>query len=247
MKISNLFTLIFILLRIVYPQTQFETIEVSKDIDLIKLTENVYIHISYFNSEQYGRFPSNGMIYIQDDEAFLFDTPMTEKLTRDLISFITDSMKINIKGFIPNHWHNDCIGGLEYLNQLGINSYANQITIEIADLKHLPLPKNGFKDSLTIKFGNNEIVCKYLGAGHSTDNIVIWLPSEKILFGGCMVKEMNSTGLGNIEDADLDQWPETIKKVTKEFSDANYIIPGHGKIGGIELLAHTLELLKNKK
>lgn len=242
--------LVFLLLAgfgISFSQNHATKIIISKDIELIKLTDNVYVHISYYEMEPYGRFPSNGMIYIDNQEAYLFDTPMNEELTKELVSFIQDSLKVRITGFIPNHFHDDCVGGLEYLNGMKINSYANQMTIDLLSLKNLPLAENGFTDSLRIKFSENELICKYFGAGHSYDNIVVWLPSEKVLFGGYMVKEINSKGLGNLSNADLEQWPRTIKKVINEFPDAKYVIPGHGKVGGTELLTHTFELLTNKK
>lgn len=226
-------------------QPNSEKIFISKDIELLRLTQNVYIHTSYYTSEQYGRFPSNGMIYIQGDEAFIFDTPMTEELTIMLINYIQDSLGFRIVGFIPNHWHDDCTGGLKIFNELGVNSYSNEMTKKILVEKNLPVTKNTFKDSLSLDFGNGKIICKYYGGGHSTDNIVVWLSEEKILFAGCMSKEINSKGLGNIADADLENWQGTIKKVMAAFPDAKYVIPGHGKVGGIELLEHTLELLMN--
>ena len=45
-------------------QPNYKMIKVSKDIELIKLSENVYIHVSYFDLPDYGRTPANGMIFI---------------------------------------------------------------------------------------------------------------------------------------------------------------------------------------
>jgi metallo-beta-lactamase class B len=76
------------------------------------------------------------------------------------------------------------------------------------------------------------------------DNIVVWFPSERILFAGCMAKEMKSRSLGNIIDADIAGWPSTVKKALDEYPLAEIVIPGHGAYGGRELLKHTLELLR---
>ena len=96
-----------------------------------------------------------------------------------------------------------------------------------------------------LKLGDKEIICSYFGAGHTTDNIVVYIPSERILFAGCMCKELDSKGLGNIADADLNEWPKTIQKVLDRYQDAKIVIPGHGQAGDIELLKHTLDLLNN--
>ena len=120
------------------------------------------------------------------------------------------------------------------------------MTVQLAKAKNLPLPTNGFKDSITLYLGDKEIFCEYLGAAHSMDNIVVWIPSEKLLFAGCMVKELNSKHLGNTTDGDLKAYPETIKRVLNKYHDAKYVVPGHGLFGGLELLRHTLDLSVKK-
>jgi metallo-beta-lactamase class B len=227
-----------------FSQTGYKTIKVCSDIELIKLSENAYVHVSYSSLPNFGRFPSNGLILTSGREAFLFDTPMNDSLTSVLVSWINDSMKLNIVGFIPNHWHIDCMGGLGFLQNQKIESYANQMTIDIARLKNLPLPAHGFKDSLQLQLGDQQIKCFYLGAAHSLDNIVVWIPSEKILFAGCMVKSLNSKDLGNTADGDLNAYPETIDKLINKFPNAKIVIPGHGQFGGLDLIKHTKELTK---
>jgi metallo-beta-lactamase class B len=195
----------------------------------------------------WGRIGSNGLIYTVNGEALLFDTPMNDSLTKQLVNWITDSLKIRIVGFVPNHWHDDCMGGLNYLNSIGISSYANEKTLAIVKSKNLPIPQHGFVDSLTLQIGNQSAICKYYGPAHTVDNIVTWIPSERILFGGCMVKELKSETLGNIADADLTEWPKTIARVIAAYSSANIVIPGHGAFGGQELLKHTQDLLTKTK
>lgn len=230
-----------------YSQAQYHKIIISKDIELIKITDNAYVHVSYTNMPNYGRIGSNGLIFVNNGEAALFDTPMTELLTKQLVSWIKDTLKLSITKFVPNHWHVDCMGGLAYLDSLGIESYANEMTVQIAKSKYLPIPDHGFKDSLTLSLGDKKIICNYFGAAHSLDNIVVWIPYEKILFAGCMAKELKATNLGNTVDGDLAAYPETIKKVLNKYHDATFVIPGHGQYGGIELLRHTLDLtLKNE-
>jgi metallo-beta-lactamase class B len=225
-----------------FSQSEFKRIKVSNDIELIKLSEHAYVHVSYAEIPPFGRVASNGLIFINGGEAFLFDTPVTDSQTKELVLWLKDSLKLKIVGFVPNHWHSDCMGGLGYLQNIKIRSYANQKTIEIARSKHLPVPAFGFKDSLQLKLGDKLIKCYYLGAAHTLDNIVVWIPSEKILFPGCMVKSMDAKDLGNTADGDLKAYPGTIDKVIKKFPSAKIVIPGHGTIGGFELIRHTKEL-----
>ncbi|MDP2036127.1 MAG: subclass B1 metallo-beta-lactamase [Ignavibacteria bacterium] len=232
--------------KLSFAQERYQKFQVTKDIEVIKINENAYVHVSYAEVSGWGRVAANGLIYINDGKAALFDTPMTDSLTKDLMDWITNALKAKVSLFVPNHWHRDCIGGLAYLNSLGIESYANEITVEIAKSKKLPIPMHGFKDSLTLSLGNKKIFCEFLGAAHAVDNIVVWLPSEKILFAGCMAKEVGSQNLGNTADADLTAYPETIKKVLNKYYNAEIVIPGHGEFGGIEILKHALDLSSPK-
>lgn len=227
------------------PADAVKKITVSANLEIIQISKNAFIHVSYSES-QWGRIASNGLILVQEHQAFLFDTPMDELTTMELVKFIRDSLQAVVTGFVPNHWHSDCIGGLDYLHRTGVESYAHRMTAELALKSGLPVPRHTFADSLKLKLGSLEILCYYPGPAHSMDNIVVWIPEEKILFAGCMVKEMSSANMGNTADGDVKAWPGTIQKVMERFPGAVTVIPGHGKYGGLELLKHTLDLSKNK-
>lgn len=220
----------------------YQRIRVSDDIELVKLSDNAYVHVSYADMGRFGRVASNGIVFTSGDEAFLFDTPTTDEATKVLVAYLKDSLKLHVVGFVPNHWHSDCMGGLNYIQSKGIESYACQKTVNIATAQHLPVPAHGFKDSLLINLKGKPICCYYLGAAHSLDNIVVWMPSEQILFAGCMVKGLSNTDLGNTEDGDVNAYPITIKRVMDKFPNAKIVVPGHGAWGGVELLKHTYEL-----
>ena len=226
-----------------FSQTGTKRISVSKDLELIQLSENAYVHVSWSEFRGFGRVPSNGLVFVNKGKAFLFDTPASDSLTKDLVYWLTGSMQLELVGFVPNHWHSDCMGGLGYLQTQKIKSYANQETIDIAKSKGLPIPDVGFKDSLLLQLGDQLIQCYYLGAAHSLDNIVVWIPSEKILFAGCMVKSMDAKDLGNTADGDLRAYPNTINQLLKKFPNAKIVIPGHGAFGGLELISHTIDLV----
>jgi len=230
----------------VFSQEDSKRIKVSEGIELIKISDNAYVHVSVSTIPPYGKVSSNGLIFINKNEAFLFDTPVTDSLTSVLVSWMRDNMRLKIVGFVPNHWHNDCMGGLGYLQSQKVKSYANQMTIDIARLKKHPIPYIGFKDSLNLQLGDKSIECFYFGGAHSTDNIVVWIPSERILFAGCMIKSLASINLGNTADGDLKAYPSTIDQVADKFPMAKIVIPGHGKFGGMDLVIHTKELINKR-
>lgn len=223
-----------------------DTVKISPDLEMIRISQNAYIHISYSNLPGYGRVPANGLVYTDKHIAFLFDTPWNEALTEELVTYMEERMGLKLKGFVPNHWHEDCMGGLGYLKSRNIRSYANELTFTLAREKGLPVPDRGFRDSLTLKIGGKYIHCYFPGAAHSTDNIVVWIPSEKILFPGCIIKSIDSRNLGNTSDGDLSEYPKTVEWIIRKFDDAVTVVPGHGSYGGPELLTHTLSLASGR-
>lgn len=242
MKKWLVISLVFFLQGQVWAQSIAQRIKVSNDIVLVKLSDRAYVHISQAEIPPFGRVSSNGLVFINGKEAFLFDTPLTEEETQTLADWLKNTLQVEVVGFVPNHWHIDCMGGLAYLQQQHIPSWANQITIDSAKVKGLPVPDHGFTDSLQLKLGDKAIDCYYLGPAHTTDNIVVWIPSEKILFAGCMVKSRNARNLGNTVDGDLKAYPATIKKIMDKFPEVRVVVPGHGPFGGPELLRHTYQL-----
>jgi metallo-beta-lactamase class B len=100
----------------------------------------------------------------------------------------------------------------------------------------------------SLSFGTENLVLYYPGETHSPDNITVYYPEKKILFGGCMIKELSAADLGNTDDANLEQWPVSIERLKAKYNEANVniVIPGHGKTGDIHLLDKTLELSKKQ-
>lgn len=99
---------------------------------------------------------------------------------------------------------------------------------------------------VTLNFGGDSLLLYYPGESHSPDNFVVYSVEKEILFGGCMVKELKSKDLGNIADANLSEWVTSIERLQSKFNKLNtkIVVPGHGDLGGIQLLARTLSLLK---
>ena len=224
-----------------------DKIFIDNDIQLINLQDSIFIHVTWENSEKYGRFPSNGMIIIRNGQAVMIDTPMDNDKTERLTEYLKDSMHVELTKLIIGHYHDDCLGGLEYIQSKGIESIVNSMTIDKCKELGLPIPATSFTDSLIFDFNGEQIVCRFFGGGHTFDNITVWIPSKKILFGGCLIRSFNSKGLGNLTDAVVDDWEPTIRKLIDKYPNIKTVIPGHGDFGEAELLTHTIELVKKQK
>lgn len=217
-------------------------ISISKDIGLRPIAKGVWVHTTFFDLPGMGRVPANGLLIIDGKEALLVDLPWTDDLTATLCNWVTDRHRATVKTVIPTHFHEDCMGGLAEAQRRGAASYGLDRTIEIARQKGLPIPKIPYHDTTTVRCGGTTVIVTYLGAGHTTDNVVAWLPKQQILFAGCLVKALDATSLGNTKDGDLAAYPATLRKVQAAYPQAKIVVPGHGSWGGPELIEHTLRL-----
>ena len=183
------------------------------------------------------------MLIIDRNDIVLVNTPASDSLTAVLLDCIEKKFKRKVTKLIVSHFHDDSSGGLPETGKRGIRSYALDKTRDLLKAENKKIDVV-FKDSLSVPLQSLILKLVYFGAGHSVENIVIWLPDEKILFGGCLMKSLVSTDKGNIKDADLQAWPLTIQKVKDRFGDAKIVIPGHGAIGDATIFNHTIRIVK---
>lgn len=218
-------------------------IKITRDIELIKLTESFYIHTTWFDFPGFGRYPSNGLIFIKNKKALLIDTPVENRQTELLYKFLRDSLDAEIMEVIVGHYHDDCLGGLGYLQNLGIPSVSGDLTKKKCKELKLPIPSKSFTNKMEFKFEDEQVICQYFGGGHTEDNIVVFFPDKKVLFGGCLIKSIESTSLGNTKDAVIEEWDSTVRKIINEYKHIDFVVPGHGAHGGDSLLTHTIALV----
>ena len=217
---------------------------VSPTLSIVQITPNVFQHISYLETQEYGKVPCNGMIYFSNNEAIVFDTPTSDASSKELISWVQNEMDAELKAVVISHFHVDCLGGLKAFHDNNILSYANDLTINLAQKDGAELPKKSFQSEQKLTLNDSQIINTFFGRGHTYDNVVSYIPAEKVLFGGCLVKSVGAKK-GNLTDADTLNWSSTIKKIKKAYPEVKFVVPGHGKTGSAELLDYTIDLFKN--
>jgi metallo-beta-lactamase class B len=55
---------------------------------------------------------------------------------------------------------------------------------------------------------------------------------------------MDSDSKGFVGDADLTNWFSSLHKLLNKYPDPSLVIPGHGNLGGKELITHTMDVVK---
>lgn len=223
------------------------TVQANEDLPPIKITEierNVYLHKSYNDVKGFGLVSSNGLVVIEDNKAFIVDTPWSERDTENLVNWIK-SKNYQLLGSVSTHSHDDRTAGIAWLKRHKVPTYATSLTNEILKRAGKTTAQHSL-EGVESTLADGMLTTYYPGEGHAVDNIVVWLPKSKILFGGCLIKSMASNNLGYIGEANIEQWSISVEKLQKKFSDTVLVIPGHGKVGDIGLLKHTKALVKMK-
>lgn len=232
MKSNSILSLIFLF---------FSSICFSEDIvpelNVQKHADGVYLHTSYEKYNGWGVVASNGLVILDNTDAYIIDTPTSTKSTITLLNWIKKH-GFKAKASISTHFHDDSTGGISYLNSESIPTYASKFTNELIEKKGREKARYTF-DGTSYWLLKDQIEIYYPGAGHTKDNVVVWMPKQKILFGGCFVKPES---LGNLEDAVLEEWPSSAEKLMSRYGAARIVIPGHGKAGDFTLLAKTRDL-----
>jgi metallo-beta-lactamase class B len=215
-------------------------------VELRCISDSIWIHTTY---KAFGenRIPSNGLIAQTSAGLILIDTPWDDSLTTELIKISKERFKQNIVFAVVTHAHDDRIGGIHALHKAGIKVVGYSLVCQRAKELGYELPEAIFSKDTTFVIGNKKCELFYPGAGHTIDNTVVWFPEEKILFGGCLIKSGSAVDLGSIQDADIGQWPQSIRRIIDRFQTIRTVVPGHGAWCGTELLQHTLNLLSKKR
>ena len=209
-----------------------------------RIAPDVFVHTSY---RRYpgnpAPVPSNGLIIKTKTGALVVDTAWDPDQTMELLRWVADSLHQRVRLVVITHAHEDRLGGLPVLQANNIKVYCTPPTAEHAATLPFGVPTPAIKPFTVIRAGRTRLELFYPGPGHSPDNMVAWLPNQQVLFGGCLIKGADATTLGNIDDANLKQWPVAVRKVEARYPKASLVVPGHGEWGDASMFKHTLELL----
>ncbi len=208
------------------------------------LTDNCYVFVSYGLSGGQP-FPANGLYIVTKEGIVIVDTPWGEDETQQLIDSVEQRYHKKIVLSISTHFHADRTGGIDVLKKAGTKTYSSLQTLELCKARGEKQAQYYFTKDTTFTVGGVTVQTYYPGEGHTKDNIVVWLPKQKVLVGGCLVKSTETNNIGNVADANVKQWPATMQNVINKFPSAKYVIPGHQ--GGLDKnsLQHTIDVVKS--
>jgi metallo-beta-lactamase class B len=217
---------------------------------LTPLRGGVYVAEDYFYSKE------NSVVYVGDSSVSVVGatwTPETAKLLANEIRKVTQKP---ITEVIDTNYHPDRAGGNAYFKSTGAKIVSTKMTNDllkahwdemvryvqkgVPGYPTLPLvpADQTFPGDFQLQSGGVKAI--YLGPSHTPDGIFVFFPKEKVLYGNCILKEQ----LGNLDFADLTEYPKTLQKLKQLNLGFTTIVAGHwSPIHGPELIDQYLALL----
>lgn len=205
-----------------------------------EISPGVYLHQSYHKTDDFGVVSANGMVVVDNGKAFIVDTPWSDNDTEALVNWIKQH-NYQLTGSVSTHSHEDRTAGIAWLNSHDIPTYATALTNQFLEAGNKALATHAITENDT-KLAGGLLEVFYPGAGHTLDNVVVWLPKAKILIGGCFIRSLDAKSLGYTGEADIGQWPASVDALLAKYPDAQLVVPGHGATGDIALVKHTKAL-----
>jgi len=207
------------------------------------------------------------LVEMTDGTLVMAGTPCTPKATGLVLAWSKRQLGERKLIAINTGYHVDNLGGNQALLDAGIPVYGSDLTVKLlkergeqtrlttlkfisesnspiytvhASMKFVP-PDHIFpiQDGLKLTLGGEHVRVFYPGPSQAPDKVAVYFPARKLLFGSCMI--LAGDKLGNTTEADLKQWPASLRKL--EQFPADVVVPGHGERLDPGLIQHTIDLL----
>jgi glyoxylase-like metal-dependent hydrolase (beta-lactamase superfamily II) len=98
-------------------------------------------------------------------------------------------------------------------------------------------PTDTLDDSMTLRVADRTVELRYLGRGHTSGDIVLWLPEERILFAGDLVEAQAAPYMG---DAHVGDWSTTTLDNVAALG-ADQLVGGRGPVVRGDAVARAIE------
>ncbi len=220
--------------------------QTSDALKISQLAGDFYIFTTYQTYKD-AKVPANGMYVVTNEGVVLLDLPWDKTQLQPLLDHIRAKHNKNVVMSVSTHFHEDRTNGIEELKSKDVKTYTTKKTDELSQKEGNERAEFLLEKDTAFTIGQYKFQTFYPGEGHAPDNIVIWFPNEKILYGGCFIKSTEAADIGNLSDANINAWSNSIKKVQKTFKNPKFIIPGHEGWASTKSLKYTLKLVKESK
>ena len=213
-----------------------------------QVVPNVYYvqGVSELGSSANQNFISNAGFVVTPAGVVVIDALGSPELARRLLAEIAKVTKKSIHTVVLTHYHADHIYGLQVFKDLGARIVAHSAAREYltSDTARLRLESSRqelwpWVDEKTrlvpadewltgpkvLTVGGVRFEIQPVGPSHTAEDLVVYLPQQKVLFAGDLVFRNRIPFVGQ---ADSRHWIEAMESLLK--FDTRWVVPGHGPI-----------------
>lgn len=215
----------------------------NPNLKITRLTDDFYIFTTY-NYYKGNRIPANGLYVLTNKGAIIIDSPWDSTQFQPLLDTIWAKHHQKAVLCLATHFHEDRTGGLAYYRRQGIRTYTTRQTDVLSQKHGMKRAEFLLAKDTTFTVGQHSFQTYFPGHGHAPDNIVVWFKKERILYGGCLIKSTEDNSLGNMGDASVKDYAQTVANVQRKCKNPKYVIPGHNDWTSPESVSHTLKMAR---
>ncbi|QWE23663.1 MBL fold metallo-hydrolase [Polynucleobacter sp. AP-Jannik-300A-C4] len=213
-------------------------------------------------SSENQNFISNAGFVVTPKGVVVIDALGSPTLAQKLIKEISKVTKQKIIAVVVTHYHADHVYGLQEFKKIGAKIYAqgegrSYISSETAkqrliasrvdfapwvnDQTKLIAADTWIDKQLKLNIGGVEFLISRVGPAHAPEDLLVYIPSEGVLFAGDLVFRGRIPFVGN---ADSKGWLKALDQFEK--FNPKVVIPGHGpqSINPIEDIRFTRDYLR---
>jgi glyoxylase-like metal-dependent hydrolase (beta-lactamase superfamily II) len=202
--------------------------------------------LSALGSSANQNFISNAAFVITPAGVVVIDALGSPALAERLMLEIRKLTSLPVTHVIITHYHADHIYGLQVFRKQGARIIAHRSALEYlnsetarqrletsrtelapwVDGQTVLVPADEWIDGdMTLTVGGVPFQIKHVGPSHTPEDLVVYLPTEKVLFAGDLVFRNRIPFVGQ---ADSGRWIQALDALLT--FDATTIVPGHGPL-----------------
>jgi glyoxylase-like metal-dependent hydrolase (beta-lactamase superfamily II) len=186
----------------------------------------------------------NSAVIVGDDGCIVFDAQATPAMAKSVVERVRTVTDKPIKYVVLSHYHAVRVLGASAYQAQGIvaSQETRRLIVErgqqdwdsefgrfprlFRDAESIPgltWPTLTFEGEMSLFLGKREVRLMQLGAGHTSGDIVAWVPDAEVMFSGDLIEYHSACYCG---DAYLREWPMTLSEI-REFNP-KAVAPGRG-------------------
>ncbi len=222
-----------------------EQLQKDYPVTLSELAPGVWVHTTVYRLPGQAPVPINGLFIDDGDAITLVDGAWGELATVALIEKVRAETGKPVTRLIVTQHDAARTLGVDAAEREGLEVFTHPATPGLAARAGYPVPNTSVAALNTpqsrTKVGRVEVA--FPGPGASPDNLVVYLPEEKILYAGFFVRGAGAETLSASDDVDLQAWRDALVWTKTTYRETETVVPGRGKGADILLIDATARLI----